>query len=417
MYDVIKTEELDWPSLTVQWMPGVEHPPTGKFTIQRLLMGTQTSGQEPEFLLVADVHVPAVESDEEDDDLSDTPAKGKVHEEALPPEEMCIGRFRTKLRHDREVHRARYMPQSPDMVATKSSTGAVYLFDVAKDAPSSSTTSAHQVAMAGTAGEGYALAWNAQREGLLLSGDSALCCWDVSGGSHDTLLQPFLRNPHCHDDVIEDVEWISGDAFATVSDDNTLRTWDLREATKATAMVHYSSHLNALGYTTAAEHRLLTGAADGSVLQWDLRKLTGGAVHTFKGHRDEVFSIQCAPFHPSIFASAGYDRGVYVWDIDRIGAARDSDEEDGDGDGDDEVPPELVFQHGGHTSRVLDISWNPNPEEAWVMASIQEQGNLLHIWKPSQELLEEDNGDEGFEAKRHSDGHDTPEPPVKRPRV
>lgn len=49
----------------------------------------------------------------------------QVPEDALPPEELCIGGYRARLPHAGEVQRARYMPQAPTLVATKSSTGAV----------------------------------------------------------------------------------------------------------------------------------------------------------------------------------------------------------------------------------------------------------------------------------------------------
>lgn len=37
-------------------------------------------------------------------------------------------------------------------------------------------------------------------------------------------------------------------------------------------------------------------------------------------------------------------------------------------------PPELLFIHGGHTSKVSDFSWNGNDD--WVVASVAED-NIL----------------------------------------
>lgn len=34
---------------------------------------------------------------------------------------------------------------------------------------------------------------------------------------------------------------------------------------------------------------------------------------------DEVFQVQWAPFHESIFASCSADRRVNVWDVSKIG--------------------------------------------------------------------------------------------------
>lgn len=44
------------------------------------------------------------------------------------------------------------------------------------------------------------------------------------------------------------------------------------------------------------------------------------------------------------------------------------DQEDG--------PPELLFVHGGHTSKISDFSWNPNDD--WVVASVAED-NILQV--------------------------------------
>jgi WD40 repeat protein len=45
------------------------------------------------------------------------------------------------------------------------------------------------------------------------------------------------------------------------------------------------------------------------------------------------------------------------------------DQEDG--------PPELLFIHGGHTSKISDFAWNPNDD--WVVASVAED-NILQVW-------------------------------------
>ncbi len=39
-------------------------------------------------------------------------------------------------------------------------------------------------------------------------------------------------------------------------------------------------------------------------------------------------------------------------------------------------PPELLFIHSGHTSKVSDFAWNPNDD--WVAASVAED-NILQV--------------------------------------
>lgn len=46
-------------------------------------------------------------------------------------------------------------------------------------------------------------------------------------------------------------------------------------------------------------------------------------------------------------------------------------------------PPELLFIHGGHTSKVSDFAWNPSDD--WVVASVAED-NILQVRHQSGSL-------------------------------
>jgi histone-binding protein RBBP4 len=55
--------------------------------------------------------------------------------------------------------------------------------------------------------------------------------------------------------------------------------------------------------------------------------------------------VRWSPHHETILASASADNRVMLWDLSRIGEQQSpQDAEDG--------PPELLFIHGGHTSKV-----------------------------------------------------------------
>ena len=74
--------------------------------------------------------------------------------------------------------------------------------------------------------------------------------------------------------------------------------------------------------------------------------------------------------------SAAADRRVMMWDLSRIGEQQSpQDAEDG--------PPELLFIHGGHTSKVSDVSWNP--AIPWVMGSVAED-NIFQVWMPAENI-------------------------------
>ena len=99
---------------------------------------------------------------------------------------------------------------------------------------------------------------------------------------------------------------------------------------------------------------------------WDMRKFDAKTrLHTFETHTDEVFSVEWSPFKETILASSSSDRRVNVWDLAKIGEEQsEEDKEDG--------PPELLFIHGGHTSKISDFSWNPNDKLQWFIASVAE---------------------------------------------
>lgn len=79
--------------------------------------------------------------------------------------------------------------------------------------------------------------------------------------------------------------------------------------------------------------------------------------------------IGWSPQHETILASCGADRRVMIWDLSRIGDEQTpEDAEDG--------PPELLFIHGGHTSKISDFTWNSNDD--WVIASVAED-NILQV--------------------------------------
>lgn len=68
-----------------------------------------------------------------------------------------------------------------------------------------------------------------------------------------------------------------------------------------------------------------------------------------------------------------------IWDLSKCGKEQTAEEKK---DG----PPELVFIHGGHTSRISDLSWNLN--ERLMMASVAED-NILQVWQVAYEHVSE----------------------------
>eukprot|EP00123_Amoebidium_parasiticum_P000598 comp11441_c0_seq1/m.5857 comp11441_c0_seq1/g.5857 ORF comp11441_c0_seq1/g.5857 comp11441_c0_seq1/m.5857 type:complete len:423 (-) comp11441_c0_seq1:16-1284(-) len=381
LYDMVLVHALDWPSLTVQWLPGTS-PVKGEPLLEhQLLLGTHTSDTEPNFLIRASIKLPS------EDGFVDV----RKYEDALHDFggfSTGTGRLETvqKINHEGELNRARYMPQQPHLVATKGPRPEVFVFDMQRQAQRTEMgTCRPEITLAGHTKEGYGLSWNSNREGQLLSGgdDNIVCCWDVVVGGAASMQATSKYTAHT--DVVEDVAWhcLSPYVFASVGDDKMLMVWDIRSAKGSEPTLQVEAHngeVNCVAFNPHMEYLLVTGAADKTVGLWDLRNIKS-KVHTFSAHTEEVFQVQWMPNSETVLGSCGADRRVMIWDLSRIGEEQSpEDAEDG--------PPELLFIHGGHTSKISDFCWNPS--DPWTIASVCED-NILHVWQMAENIYNEED--------------------------
>lgn len=351
---------------------------------QKLILGTHTSEDEDNYLLVAKVCMPADDMDidgREGDGKQETGGYG--HNPAVAKIEI-----HQRILHEGEVNRARHMPQNPFFVATKSPGVDVYVFDTSKHPsdPGNNKNFSPQIRLKGHEQEGYGMAWSPKKEGYIISGsdDKKVCLWDISKctTSECEALSTFSG----HTSVVEDVQFHchNPDMFGSCGDDKMLKLWDMRDSTKAINSIQaHDAFVNCLSFNPNSEYLVVTGSEDKTVALWDLRKLDAKTrLHTFETHTDEVFCVEWSPFNETILASASSDRRVNVWDLSKIGMEQsEEDKEDG--------PPELLFIHGGHTSKISDFSWNPNKESQWFIASVAED-NVLQVWNMASNIYEPD---------------------------
>ena len=89
-----------------------------------------------------------------------------------------------QINHDGEVNRARYMPQNPFIIATKTVSAEVYVFDYSKhpSKPPLDGACNPDLKLRGHNSEGYGLSWSQFKQGHLLSGsdDAQICLWDIN---------------------------------------------------------------------------------------------------------------------------------------------------------------------------------------------------------------------------------------------
>ncbi|MEW5306151.1 MAG: hypothetical protein WDW36_008638 [Sanguina aurantia] len=382
LYDLVITHALEWPSLSIQWLPGKETSADKDFSKQKMILGTHTSEHEQNYLMVAEVRLP----------LEGTELDGRGYDE----ERNEVGGFggtagkvhiTQQINHDGEVNRARFMLQDTFIVATKTVSADVYLFDTSKHSskPKADGVCRPDLVLKGHRTEGYGLAWSPHMTGHLLSGsdDAQICVWDVQGNTaKQNTLNPKMVYQE-HQGVVEDVAWHCHHAgiFGSVGDDKQLILWDVRRPNSEGVIVAAEAHVaevNCLAFNPLNPHILATGSADKTVALHDWRNLSQ-RLHVFEHHNDEVFQIGWSPKNETILASCGADRRVMVWDLSRIGDEQ-SEEDALDG------PPELLFIHGGHTSKISDFAWNPTDD--WVVASVAED-NILQVWQMASNIYEE----------------------------
>ena len=374
LYDVIINHVLEQTSLTCQWFPEKTEVPGKDYSVQRLLLGTQSLNDEANYVTIAEVRLPT--------------AGNKVN--TVGSYGAGAGKIEVvqKIVHQDHVHRARYMPQNPNLIATKSPSPDVHIFDRTKHSskPARDDVPSPDLVLEGHSKGGYAVAWSDVRAGYVASGseDGSVLVWDVEakadGAGKPPTLKPLLTLSG-HNNVVEDVAWhpLQEHTLASVSDDKHLIIWDTRSSEAVHKVQVHDAEVNALSFNLHDENVLATGSSDKTAAMWDLRNLKE-KMHSFAGHTAEVFSVQWAPFGSNVLATAGSDRRVCFWDVSRIGEEQsEEDAEDG--------PPELMFSHAGHTEKVNDIAWNANEE--WVMASCADD-EVLQVWQIAAALREDE---------------------------
>ncbi|KAG9136908.1 hypothetical protein Leryth_019994 [Lithospermum erythrorhizon] len=316
-----------------------------------MIIGTHTSDDFPNYLILARASFPP------------NPSHPKVE-------------ILKKIKVDGEVNRARAMPQNPSLIAAKTSGPNVYLFDHTKhpDDDCCLTLEGHDK-------EGYGLSWSPFKEAHLLSAsnDCKLCLWDVSATPLNKCLSP-IHIYTDHDDVVEDVSWHlkHQSLFGSVGD---IVAFDegLHNKPQHSIIAHHKE-VNYLSFSPFNEWFLATASSDSTVGLFDMRKLSA-PIHSLSCHTDEVFQVEWDPHHETVLASSAGDRRLMVWDLNRVGDEQlEGEAEDG--------PSELLFSHGGHKAKISDFSWNENTP--WVISSVAED-NSLQIWQMAENIYRDDD--------------------------
>ena len=171
----------------------------------RLILGTHTS-DEQNHLLIASVQLPnedaQFDSSHYDNEKGEFGGFGSVSGKI---------EIEIKINHEGEVNRARYMPQNPCVIATKTPSSDVLVFDYTKhpSKPDPSGKCQPDLRLRGHQKEGYGLSWNPNLNGHLLSAsdDHTICLWDINATPKENKIIDAKTIFTGHTAVVEDVAW------------------------------------------------------------------------------------------------------------------------------------------------------------------------------------------------------------------
>lgn len=113
-------------------------------------MGTNTSNLEQNMLHIAQIKLPKQSDDVDPAKYEDE--KGEIGSHSATNKVEII----QSINHDGEVNRARYNPYNPDLIATRTVMGPIYIFDRTRHElkPKADGTCNPQIVLRGHEGEG-----------------------------------------------------------------------------------------------------------------------------------------------------------------------------------------------------------------------------------------------------------------------
>lgn len=140
------------------------------------------------------------------------------------------------------------------------------------------------------------------------SADKTAALWDAQTGAR-------LRRFRGHSSHVNGVcAARDGVVLATASDDGTARIWDARAPRRCQrTLVHAGVAVTAVTLS-AAGTEAYTGALDGRVRVFDLRKEADDATLALAGHRDIVTGVSLSPDGRSLLSNA-MDATLRRWDV------------------------------------------------------------------------------------------------------
>ena len=409
LYDWFENHSLVWPSLSCRWGPLLSREEQealrkgagssksrmiadggskGSFSMSKSLSGVdrralylseQTDGSAMNTLVLAQVDVPKAK------------ASGPMNTTAIGSSSVRV--LKTVI-HPGEVNKVLDVPQNPHVVVTHSDTPEVYVWDFKTQVDRSadvlnkeSGASVPDITLVGHTEDAEFALGTSDAKAVVASGgkDMNVLVWDIEGAMGRGQISP-MSVLEGHRNTVEDVTF-KPDSFselASVADDYSLLLWDTRandgKPSAAVHKAHGNKDIHCVDWSGLATHMLVTGAQDGGVHVWDTRHLTK-PISVFTHHTEAVMNVEWSPHIPNVFASGSDDGLVCVWDLSRKNSSLSTRQVN------IPVPEELLLQHAGHQSSVVDFCWSPDDPWTIMSASVDvssgKGGGTLQLWRIS----------------------------------
>lgn len=400
LYDTIHTHALDFPSLSIQWLPDYTVSENKNTISVKFLFGTNTSQHSQDYLKLGSLNLPST--------LAPDFSEFSPNSQSIPIPMSNIDssdnfRILSSWKHNGEINKLRISPDNSKVV-TFDNEGVVHLYDLKSNNKEPIDFKYHKL-------EGYALEWVDDNQFLSGANDSQIALWDVSKPS--TPIQGFKSHNAVINDLSHNIQEKS--LFGSVADDYTYQIHDMRAAIQDNPVIKMeTSHIqNSFAFHPDVSTLFATGGKENVVCLYDLRNPSEPFRKLF-GHNDSIIGIKWNRCNePNNLISWGLDKRAISWDLSNL--AEDFTYPTNDSlEGSKKrsvksVDPCLAFIHGGHTNRINEVDIHSKIRGLTTTCG---DDNLIEIWKSKtirveNEDEEEENEDEAQdEDEKSSDDKD-----------
>lgn len=155
------------------------------------------------------------------------------------------------------------------------------------------------------------LDWNSSHRNMLASGsaDSTVKVWDIT-------TQACLYTMSHHSNKVQSVRWNPAETtvLASASFDRTIVVLDGRQP-DAFSKFALSAEVESITWAPHNPSTIVAATEDGMVAGYDVRMNGSAALFSFQAHAGAVSAVSFSAQIPGLFATAGVDKTVKIWDL------------------------------------------------------------------------------------------------------